>query len=196
VPVPVSVPVRIRSSASGAERLDGREFKGRSCRSSRRQAFNRPSTQGSGVPPPLILTLALTPELLIRFPENFSKVPQTSADSGILELMKFLVTGMSDLKLRLLDRIVQSRSSAQPDSNAPGGSTELHKKIICQAVEDRICKRLDLATRPDLTDREATDALCLLLKIVRRNGLPAQFSTSEIALLARGARSGCNAARR
>jgi len=110
--------------------------------------------------------------------------------------MKFLVTGMTDLKLRLLDRIVQSRSSAEPDSNAPGESTELHKKIICQAVEDRICKRLDLATRTDLTDREATDALCLLLKIVRRSGLPAQFSTSEIALLARGARSACNAERR
>ena len=123
-------------------------------------------------------------------------MPPGNADSGILELMKFLVTGMSDLKLRLLDRIVQSRSNAQPDSNAPGESTELHKKIICQAVEDRICKRLDLATRPDLTDREATDALCLLLKIVRRSGLPAQFSTSEIALLTRGDRSGCNAERR
>ena len=110
--------------------------------------------------------------------------------------MKFLVTGMSDLKLRLLDRIVQSRSSAQPDSNAPGESTESHKKIICQAVEDRICKRLDLATRTDLTDREAADALCLLLKIVRRSGLPAQFSNPEIALLTRGTRSGCNAERR
>jgi hypothetical protein len=114
----------------------------------------------------------------------------------ILELMKFLVTGMPDLKLRLLERIVQSRSCTQPDSNLPGQTNELHKKIICQAVEDRICKRLDLATRTDLTDRQATDALCLFLKIVRRSGLPAHFSSSEIALLTRGTRSCCNAERR
>ena len=35
---------------------------------------------------------------------------------------------MADLKLRLLERIVPSRSSAQPDSNLPGETTELHKK--------------------------------------------------------------------
>ena len=68
------------------------------------------------------------------------------ANFEILELVKFLVTAMADLKLQLLERIVQSRSSAQPDSNLPGETTELHKKIICQAVEDRICKRRDLAT--------------------------------------------------
>ena len=121
---------------------------------------------------------------------------EVDADFEILEFMKFLVTGMADLKLRLLERIVQSRSSAQPDSNLPGETAELHKNIICQAVEDRICKRRDLATRADLTERQATDALCLLVKIVRRSGLPVHFSSPEIALLTRGSRAGCNAERR
>jgi hypothetical protein len=95
--------------------------------------------------------------------EDFSKEAAVDANFEILELVKFLVTAMADLKLQLLERIVPSRSSAQSDSNLSGETTELHKKIICQAVEDRICKRRDLATRADLTERQATDALCLLV---------------------------------
>jgi hypothetical protein len=101
-----------------------------------------------------------------------------------------------DLKLRLLDRIVQSRTSPQPDSSLPDETTELHKKIICQAVEDRICKRLDLETRPDLTDQQANDAPLPPSEDCSKQWFACPFFDPEIALLTRGTRSGCSAARR
>jgi hypothetical protein len=91
---------------------------------------------------------------------------------------------MDDLKLRLLDRIAQARNNRQPVETL---SKESYKMTVCKAVEDRICKRIDLASRADLTDRQAMDALRLLLKIVRRSGLPVDFSNAEISLLTHGA---------
>lgn len=92
---------------------------------------------------------------------------------------------MADLKLRLLDRIVQPTNTAAL-SKLPRETTELNRTIIYQAVEDRICKRIDLAIRTDLTVRQAKDALRLLIGIVKRSGLPIDFSPFEIALLTRG----------
>ena len=92
---------------------------------------------------------------------------------------------MADLKLRLLERIVQPRNTPAP-SNLSSETTDSNKTIICQAVEDRICKRIDLAIRPDLTVRQAKQALRLLIGIVRRSGLSIDFSPLEIALLTRG----------
>jgi hypothetical protein len=57
---------------------------------------------------------------------------------------------------------------------------------ICKAVEDRICKRIDLASRTDLTDCQVMEALRLILKIVRRSDLPVDFSPEEIFLLTHG----------
>jgi adenylate cyclase len=99
--------------------------------------------------------------------------------------MKLLATQMPDLKLRLLNRIVQ-RNRKQVSGTLSQEKNESHKMTVCKAVEDRICERIDLATRTDLTARQAIDALRLLLKIARRNGLPVDFSPAELSLLTRG----------
>ena len=96
--------------------------------------------------------------------------------------MRFLTEGLADLKLRLLERIVQP-GNTQARSNLSSETTELNRTIICQAVEDRICKRIDLTIRTDLTVRQAKQALRLLIGIVRRSGLSIDFSPREIALL-------------
>ena len=57
---------------------------------------------------------------------------------------------------------------------------------VCQAVEERICKRIDLSSRTDLTNRQALDALRLLRKIARENNLTVDFSPGEFSLLAQG----------
>ncbi len=57
---------------------------------------------------------------------------------------------------------------------------------VCQAVEDRICKQIELTTRLDLDDLQMMAALRLLLKIVQRNGLAVDFSPSEVFLLEHG----------
>jgi hypothetical protein len=83
--------------------------------------------------------------------------------------MKFLVSQMAGLKLRLLERIVlpqESIFSVNPLSNQTTGSDPM---AVCRAVEDRICQRIDLTTRPDLDDRQVLAALRLLLEIVQRN---------------------------
>src|SRR5208282_225685 len=82
-----------------------------------------------------------------------------------------------------LERIVQPNTQAP--SNLSGETTELNRTIICQAVEDRIGKRIDLAIRTDLSVRQAKRALRLLIGIVRRSGLSIDFSPHEIALLTR-----------
>jgi hypothetical protein len=100
--------------------------------------------------------------------------------------MKLLVSQIAGLKLQLLEKIVQTRDptlGVYPPSNQ---RIEPDKMTVCKAVEDRICKRIDLASRTDLTDQQLTDALRLLLKIVRRNDLPVDFSSAEILLLTRG----------
>lgn len=90
---------------------------------------------------------------------------------------------MAGLKLRLLDSIVQKHVA---DDTLSSRGNEPDKMIVCQAVEDRLCQQVDLASRADLTDQQAMDALRLLLKIVRRNDLPVEFSPAEISLLTQG----------
>jgi hypothetical protein len=104
--------------------------------------------------------------------------------------MKFLVSRMADLKLRLLDAIVRDRNSTQVTDACSNERLESDKMTVCRAVEDRICKRIDLASRTDLTDRQAMDALRLLLKIVRKSGLPVDFSASELFMLTQGIQYG------
>jgi hypothetical protein len=103
----------------------------------------------------------------------------------IIIIMKFLTSGMAELKLNLLDGIIHTKNT-KSSADLSSQTTESNKMFICQAVEDRICKRIDLATRPDLTVRQAIDALRLLIRIVRRNHLQFNFSPLEIALLTRG----------
>jgi hypothetical protein len=100
--------------------------------------------------------------------------------------MKFLVSRMPGLKLQLLDKIVHARNSTPEVETLSPEEIESHQMTVCKAVEDRICKRIDLASRTDLTVQQAIDALRLLLKIVRRNDLPADFSPPEIYLLVHG----------
>ena len=100
--------------------------------------------------------------------------------------MKFLTSGMADLKLRVLERVAHSANHTQAPHHLSSEAVASNKAMICQAVEDRICKRIDLAKRADLTDGQAIDALRLLIRIVRTNGLSMVFSAQEIALLARG----------
>lgn len=100
--------------------------------------------------------------------------------------MKFLVSTIPELKLRLLEKVVQARNSAPVADALANETLEIRKMTVCQAVEERICKRIDLASRGDLTEREVMDALCLLLKIVRRTGWPFHFSAAEFLLLMHG----------
>ena len=107
-----------------------------------------------------------------------------SQPNGISKRMKFLVSAMDDLTLRLRhmnERAMNIRSVIDP------GSSELatyDKMILCKAVEDRICRKIDLAFRGDLTLHQAVDALQLLLKIVQQNRLSVDFSSAEKLLLA------------
>jgi hypothetical protein len=93
---------------------------------------------------------------------------------------------MANLKVRILDQIVRSQD-VLPLVDAPSDEKiKAHKMTVCRAVEDRICKRIDLASRADLTDLQILDALRLLLKIVRRSDLVVHFSPDEIFLLTHG----------
>jgi hypothetical protein len=98
--------------------------------------------------------------------------------------MIFLTPGMADLKLRLLGKIAQS-TKRQRASGVSSETIGLRKTIVYLAVEDRICRQTDLALRNDLTDRQAADALCILIGIVLRSGLAIEFSRFEIDLLTR-----------
>lgn len=100
--------------------------------------------------------------------------------------MKLLGSQMASLKLRILEKIVRTRD-LDPGLHPPSNQrVEPDKMTVCKAVEDRICKRIDLASRTDLTNQQLMDALRLLLKIVRRSDLPFDFSPAEILLLTRG----------
>ena len=109
--------------------------------------------------------------------------------------MKFLVSTIPELKLRLLEKVVQARNSAPAVDALANETSEARKMTVCQAVEERICKRIDLASRGDLTEREVMDALCLLLKIVRRTGWPFHFSAAEFLLLTHGREAASGLAR-
>ena len=98
--------------------------------------------------------------------------------------MKFLVSAMDDVTLRLRHvnaRAKNIRSAVDPVSSEPA---TYDKMILCKAVEDRICREIDLASRDDLTLPQAVDALRLLLKIARQNGLSVEISFAEKLLLA------------
>jgi hypothetical protein len=116
----------------------------------------------------------------------FAKAVGGEVDLQITNLMKFLVSTIPELKLRLLEKVVQARNSAPAVDALANETPEARKMTVCQAVEERICKRIDLASRGDLTEREVMDALCLLLKIVRRTGWPFHFSAAEFLLLMHG----------
>jgi hypothetical protein len=101
--------------------------------------------------------------------------------------MKCLDSQMAGLKLRLLDQVVQASNLPPPNVEPLSHETiQNQKMIICRAVEDRICKRMDLASRTDLTERQTIDALRLLLKIARESDLRVNFSPAEFYLLIHG----------
>jgi hypothetical protein len=100
--------------------------------------------------------------------------------------MKFLVSQIAGLKLQILENIVKTRDFALGIHPPSSQRNEPDKMIVCKAVEDRICRKIDLASRADLSDQQLADALRLLLKIVRRSDLPIDFSSAEIFLLTRG----------
>ena len=124
--------------------------------------------------------------ILLTLHQGFAKASEYTVDLLAPEFMKFLVSRMPGLKLQLLDKIVHARNSTQVVETLSPEEIESHQMTVCKAVEDRICKRIDLASRTDLTVQQAIDALRLLLKIVRRNDLPADFSFAEIFLLVHG----------
>jgi hypothetical protein len=93
---------------------------------------------------------------------------------------------MAGLKLRMLDRIALPQESISVVDPLSNQRTKANPLAVCQAVEDRICKQIDLTTRLDLNDLQVMAALRLLLKIVKRNGLAVDFSLSEVFLLRHG----------
>ena len=93
---------------------------------------------------------------------------------------------MAGLKLRILDKIALPQESISAVVPLPKQRTKSNPMAVCQAVEDRICKQIDLTIRLDLDDLQVMAALRLLLKIVQRNGLAVDFSPSEIFLLRNG----------
>jgi hypothetical protein len=104
--------------------------------------------------------------------------------------MKFLVSQMADLKLRILGKFALPQERISVVGPLSNRRTESNPMAVCQAVEDRICKQIDLTNRPDLDDLQVMAALRLLLKIVQRNGLAVDFSPSEVFLLRHGIQSG------
>jgi hypothetical protein len=100
--------------------------------------------------------------------------------------MKFLGSQMAAVKLRLLEKIFLTADSSPLTHSCSNHPLELHHLSVCHAVEDRICKKIDLATRTDLTDQQALEALRLLFKIVRQNNLTLDFSPGEFSLLTHG----------
>jgi hypothetical protein len=98
--------------------------------------------------------------------------------------MKFPVSTIDDITRRLRhvsERATNVRSAVHLVSSK---SAIYDKIILCKAVEDRICRKIDLASRDDLTLHQAVDALRLLLKIVQQNRLSVDFSSAEKLLLA------------
>jgi hypothetical protein len=108
-------------------------------------------------------------------------------------LMNFLISGMDCLMLKLYHRYRRSMKIRQiravtgkigqldePPRSDPG---RYDKIILCKAVEERICKKIDLASRTDLTLLQAADAVRLLLKIISQNNLSIETSPAEKLLL-------------
>ena len=107
--------------------------------------------------------------------------------------MNFLISGMDCLKLRLYHGkrrsmnirqiLAVAEKAGQLEDPAPGDPPWYDKIILCKAVEERICRKIDLASRTDLTLSQAADAVRLLLKIISRNNLSIEISPAEKLLL-------------
>ena len=107
--------------------------------------------------------------------------------------MNFLISGMDCLKLRLYHGNRRSMNIrqilavtgkiGQLDDPARSDPGRYDKIILCKAVEERICKKIDLASRTDLTLLQAADAVRLLLKIISQNNLSIEISPAEKLLL-------------
>ena len=76
-----------------------------------------------------------------------------------------------------------TEKAGQLKDPAPGEPGWYDKIILCKAVEERICKKIDLASRTDLTLSQAADAIRLLLKIISRNNMSIEISPAEKLLL-------------
>jgi hypothetical protein len=107
--------------------------------------------------------------------------------------MNFLMSGMDGLMLKLYHEYRRSMNirqiravtekAGQLKHPAPGEPGWYDKIILCKAVEERICKKIDLASRTDLTLSQAADAVQLLLKIISRNNLSMEISPAEKLVL-------------
>lgn len=98
--------------------------------------------------------------------------------------MKFLDSALDDVTLHFLNADARSKNIRLSDHPFSSESCLYDKMIICKAVEDRLCKKIDLASRTDLSIRQAVDAIRLLLRIVRQNNLSLDISSAEELLLA------------
>jgi hypothetical protein len=107
--------------------------------------------------------------------------------------MNFLISGMDALTLKLYHGYRRSMNirqirgvtnkAGQLKDPAPDESGSYDKIILCKAVEERICRKIDLASRTDLTLFQAADAVRLLLKIISKNNLSIEISPAEKLLL-------------
>ena len=84
------------------------------------------------------------------------------------------------MKIRQIRAVTEK--AGQLKDPAPGEPGWYDKISLC-AVEERICKKIDLAWRTDLTLSQAADAVRLLLKIISRNNLSIEISPAEKLLL-------------
>jgi len=91
---------------------------------------------------------------------------------------------MGDVALRLRSANVREKNIRPAEDPVLSKLKPYDKMILCKAVEDRICSKIDLASRDDLTLHQAVEALRLLLRIVRQNDLSIEISSGEELLLA------------
>jgi hypothetical protein len=97
--------------------------------------------------------------------------------------MRFLASAMDDVTLHLLSGDGRSKNIGLAIDPFSDESRTYDKMILCKAVEERICRKIDLASRTDLSLQQATNALRLLLKIVQQNDLSIDISSAEKLLL-------------
>ena len=99
--------------------------------------------------------------------------------------MKLLASALGDVTLHLLGGDARAKNIKLAVAPSSSKYCVYDKMIICKAVEDRICKKIDLATRTDLSLQQAADAIRLLLRIARQNNLSIEISSAEKLLLFR-----------
>jgi hypothetical protein len=125
-------------------------------------------------------------EIIFALASGSAKALENTVDISNIDFMRILNSQMNELKLRLLDRIVEAKHETHSTGTLLRQRIEPTDMTVCKAVEDRICARMDLASRTDLSDQHVMGALRLLLKIARQNGLAVDFSAGEIFLLTHG----------